>query len=98
MQIEKLKCVNLHIEKDPHTTGYETVEEYLLTEWGNHLNWISDGEKQRAIETGHIWTLQWYPNTPVGFYVVAAASLSALEHYVEFEVVDGEPVDREVKH
>lgn len=39
---------------------------------------MSEEEKQKALDTGEIWTLQWYPETPVGFICVAASSLTVL--------------------
>jgi hypothetical protein len=37
-------------------------------------------DKAEILEKEEIWTVQWYPNTPVGFCIVAAATLErALE-------------------
>jgi hypothetical protein len=33
---------------------------------------------QRAIATDELWTMQWYPETPVGFCVLHASTLAAL--------------------
>ena len=43
--------------------------------------WISEAERLRAIETDDCWTIQWYPNTPIGFYLASAHSLEALLAY-----------------
>jgi hypothetical protein len=40
--------------------------------------WVSEEEKQRAIETNSVWSLQWYPETPVGFHSLLASSLEAV--------------------
>jgi hypothetical protein len=40
--------------------------------------WVSPEERVRAIENNSMWTLQWYPQTPVGFHKSAASSLGAL--------------------
>lgn len=45
-------------------------------------DWVSEDEKQRAIETNKMWNLHWYQDTPVGFYSVSASSLPALLEYV----------------
>jgi len=40
-------------------------------------DWVSPEEKDRAIAGNCVWEIQWYPNTPIGFYRVAASSLAA---------------------
>jgi predicted protein tyrosine phosphatase len=42
------------------------------------INWASEEERQKAISDNSVWTLQWYPETPVGFHCIGASSLSAL--------------------
>lgn len=41
-------------------------------------DWVSEEERQKAIETNSVWSLSWYPDTPVGFFVVTASSLEAV--------------------
>jgi len=41
-------------------------------------DWKDDESKARAIATDEIWTLRWYPNTPIGSYSVAAPTLEEL--------------------
>ena len=65
----------LHLEHNPHKNVYETIEEY---EHQNEDCWVSQEEKKKAIETNDYWRLQWYPDTPVGFYVLMAHNLEAL--------------------
>ena len=70
---------SLIIEHQPHKAVYETVEGWIEEPFS--YSWPSEAEKQKAIDTNQVWTLQWYPDTPVGFYCVAAASLeAALKH------------------
>lgn len=68
--------------------NYCTVAKYLETygpedfdRWG----WISPEERQKAIDTNSWWTLQWYPETPVGFCIISASSLEALLAAAEAE-------------
>lgn len=72
MNFPKHKC-GLYLQHNPHKDYYDRVETYIkdndLEEWEN------EEAKQRAIETDEIWTLQWYPDTPIGFYCVAAPTL-----------------------
>ncbi len=67
----------MSIEKDPHRANYESVEEY--ERWrGESDDWVSPEEREKAIETDTLWTIQWYPDTPVGFCYLMASSLEAL--------------------
>ena len=43
-----------------------------------HGDWTSDQERDKAIAGNSEWSLQWYPDTPVGFYCVKASSLTAI--------------------
>lgn len=72
------KHVNLTIEHQPHATNYETVDEWLARDEGYAD--ICSEDRAKIIETGEIWVIHWYPETPVGFCAVAAATLErALE-------------------
>lgn len=68
---------SIHLTFNDHKSNYVTVaEEIAHGDW--HGDWISEEEKQKAIETDRAWTLQWYPDTPVGFYACSASTLEAL--------------------
>ena len=41
-------------------------------------DWIEPSEQDMARVSGDIWTLQWYPKTPVGFVRGASANLDRL--------------------
>lgn len=79
------KC-NMHIDHNQHLAYYETVESALSSARGSHptydrRDFPDETEIQKAIATGEVWTIQWYPETPIGFCRVCAATLSrALEH------------------
>jgi hypothetical protein len=64
----------LIINHNPHKASYETVEEWMIQD-GN--DWASDEEREKAIATDSLWTIQWYPHTPIGSHTVAASTLSA---------------------
>ncbi len=64
----------LHLEHNAYRNYYQTIEEGLAEEAGN---WISPAERAHALATESIWTLHWYPNTPVGFNQIAASTLEA---------------------
>lgn len=68
----------LHLEHNTHKNLYESIEDAIAELEGS---WISAVERAKALETGDIWTLQWYPDTPVGCYLLAASNLDVLlEH------------------
>lgn len=72
------KC-GLYLEHNQHKDVYESAEDWI----NNHelFRWINDESKQRAISTDSIWTLQWYPETPISFHAIAAPSLFELLRY-----------------
>jgi hypothetical protein len=75
------KC-GLHIFHNPHKDYYETVEEYFID---YSSKFISPEERELSIQTDELWEIRWYPDTPVGFCYVHAASLMALKEYFENE-------------
>lgn len=76
MKLPEHKC-GLFLTHNEHKNYYETaadkIREWEETEW--NPTWKDEDAKQRAIDTNEIWELQWYPDTPVGFCVVAAPTL-----------------------
>lgn len=73
MEFPQHKC-SLTLTHNDHRDYYQSAEDWI-EENSDRLNWESDDAKGRAIETDSIWTLQWYPDTPIGFYCVAAPTL-----------------------
>ena len=65
---------------DDHACNYVTAGEW--PEYRDNeecrIEWASDEERERAISQNSVWTLQWYPNTPVGFNCIGASSLGAI--------------------
>lgn len=67
---------------DGSGANYMSVEEWLFVDQ-SHFYCDDDfvggkSERQRCIETNSLWTAQWYPNTPVGFCLLHAASFETL--------------------
>ena len=58
--------------------NYRTVVDAVEDGIFDNTHWVSEEEKQRAIETNRVWTIHWYPNTPVGFHALSASTLSAV--------------------
>ena len=70
----------MHLTHNQHKAYYMTVEKSIADEDHGYTNdcWVSEEQKRKAIETGECWTLQWYPDTPVGFCIKSAADLDVL--------------------
>jgi hypothetical protein len=75
MKLPEHKC-GLHLEHNVHKNYHESASEWI--EKNDHYTWKGDESKQAAIESDSVWTLQWYPHTPIGFYAVAAPTLEEL--------------------
>ena len=75
----------LTIEHNEHLGSYQTVEEYLLTyDYAyQSLVWVSVAERENAVKTNEMWTLQWYPDTPIGSCIMRASTLMALIDWVK---------------
>lgn len=73
MDLPRHNC-SLHLTHNHHRDYYESVEEYFKNPWMEGFD-VSEDEKRRMIETNEIWELQWYPDTPIGFYKVIGATL-----------------------
>lgn len=65
---------------DDHACNYQTAAEWDEYEAGadSRLEWVSEIERERARSENSVWSIQWYPDTPIGFHALAASSLSAL--------------------
>ncbi len=64
------------ISRNDHASCYQSIKDYVQN---NDID-IETNELHKAIETNELWTILWYPHTPVGFFQVAASTLDrALE-------------------
>lgn len=70
---------------DDHACNYATAQEWH-DEYGMYhghgrnncrIAWASEDERMKAIEGNAVWTIQWYPVTPVGFCCVGASTFEA---------------------
>lgn len=76
MEFPKHKC-SMTLSHNDHLDYYTTVENELGQLY-HAEDFVSDEQRRKAIETNECWTIQWYPRTPVGFYVLHAADLDVL--------------------
>lgn len=67
---------SLSISHNDHHNVYQTVQDTLDDSQG-YYDEIQPDERELMIQSDTIWTVQEYPNTPIGFNVWHAASLSA---------------------
>src|SRR5688572_21450722 len=59
--------------------NYMSVKEWQEEGPSDDLtDWVSNDEKAKAAATNSMWTLHWYPDTPVGSYCVGASGLLPL--------------------
>lgn len=69
---------SLSITHNQHKSYYETVAELIAQQEGYYSpDCFPEGERDKCIAQDEIWTLHWYPDTPVGFYMVHASTLEA---------------------
>jgi hypothetical protein len=69
---------SITINFNDHKGSYVKTAEAVIDGTYDYADWVSDDEKRKAVETDSVWTLQWYPETPIGFYCLAASSLDAV--------------------
>ena len=75
MKLPEHKC-GLFLQHNEHRDYYQSAAEWL--EENDRFIWKDEASKKMAIETDSVWALQWYPDTPIGFYAVAAPTLEEL--------------------
>jgi hypothetical protein len=82
----------LYLQHNEHKNMYEEASQWIAD--NDMYDWENEEAKQRAIETDSIWTIQWYPNTPVGFNAVAAPTLEELLQFaMKYGAEDSRPAD-----
>ena len=64
----------LYLTHNEHKAAYESIEHFY-----NKEDFLDESEWEKAISENNVWSLQWYPDTPIGFHVVCAASLERIE-------------------
>lgn len=75
------KC-GLFLTHNEHRNYYETVETYLKNrEEMCTPTWSHETARAECIESDELWALQWYPDTPVGSYVVWGPTVAAVLRY-----------------
>ena len=65
---------DLHLKHNEHRGVAETVDQFY-----DAKDFVSPDEWGKAVVEDNVWVLQWYPETTVGFYRIAASTLYAIE-------------------
>jgi hypothetical protein len=70
----------LSLTHNQHKSYYKTVQQEIDDGGHGYSDdcWVSPEQRQKAIDTDECWSLQWYPQTPVGFIIMSAADLDVL--------------------
>tara|TARA_R110000868_G_scaffold184392_1_gene425920 strand:+ start:808 stop:1092 length:285 start_codon:yes stop_codon:yes gene_type:complete len=78
-KLPKHDC-GLYIEHNPNRDSYQNVQEWIEVDevFGCPVDWKNDEQKQRAITANEVWTLRWYPNTPISNCYIASPTLGEL--------------------
>lgn len=66
------KC-GLYLTHNEHRDVYESVDDFYRAE-----DFVSPEAFARAFATDEVWSLQWYPDTPIGSYTICAPTLGEL--------------------
>ena len=61
---------------DDHACNYMSAAEWIKFSPDMYAD-ESDADKQAMADANTIWSVHWYPSTPVGFYVVNRSTLNA---------------------
>lgn len=72
---------SLAITHNAHKDYYESADLWVQDNSG-WCQWENEESLQKALTTDSIWTIQWYPKTPVGFICLAAPTLEELLSFV----------------
>jgi hypothetical protein len=79
---------------DLHACNYTTAKGWSeemgaadggMQTYNDPRDWVSPEEREKALENNSVWSIQWYPNTPVGFCQLYASSLEALLEAIAME-------------
>jgi hypothetical protein len=67
-------------------SSYETVEQYFNSSDRYHSDeWIDEADYTQACLTNELWSLQWYPDTPIGSYKIYASTFDKLIEFAKQE-------------
>lgn len=65
---------SLTLEHNVHLDCYDSIRKYLCQD---HFD-FSNEEITECEVANEVWMLRWYPDTPVGFYIVIGPTLESV--------------------
>lgn len=76
LKLPKHSC-GLYLTHNEYKDYYQDIKD-AVRDLDEQDCWISKEERQRCLDTGEVWELQWYPDTPVGFCKVIGSTLEVV--------------------
>lgn len=75
----KHEC-ELILHHNQHKSYYQTVQQSIERDDHGYTDdcWVSPEQRQKSIDSGEHWMIQWYPNTPNGFCLKSGADLDVV--------------------
>jgi len=87
------KC-GMYLSHNRHRDYYETARTAIISGTYDLENFIDPEDHQLCIKNDEVWELQWYPNTPVGSFIICGSSLEKVLNAVKY-FKDRTPLDDE---
>lgn len=75
----KFTSINL-TWNDDHSPNYKEADGYYEYD---SSEWVGQDEYLKAMIENSVWTLHWYPDTPVGFCRIRASSIQAIVDWIK---------------
>ncbi len=71
---------SMSLTHNQHLDYYLTVQQSIDDDDHGYKksDWVNEEQMQKAIDANECWTIQWYPNSPVGFCILSAYDLDVL--------------------
>lgn len=73
--VRSCKCGDITIVRNDHLTSYETIREHLEFERDRCKEGVDENLIIACEETGEVWRIQIYPDSPVGFHITYGNTL-----------------------
>lgn len=81
------KHYTITIEHNPHKSCYNNVQEYIDM-WDHFIDCITPEDLKICIQRNELWSVQWYPNTPISFTLILSYSLERCLELCNEELYD----------
>jgi hypothetical protein len=68
-------CNQIYVTRNEHASNYVSAQEWIDYQAPDLFDGVSETDKQAMRDADNIWTVQMYPDTPIGFYRSSKATL-----------------------